>query len=113
MQKIATAAEEGVEEGIGELAHIEDGDETGARDLPEVGLGKEFAPEGLPSRDGPGVGPAVVSQVVEASWRGSLQHGARQDDDRGKEEPATDEADGWGRDAFAATVAIAAEAKRH
>ena len=105
------AAEEGVDQRVGQAGDLAQGNEIGACDLPEGRLWEVLAPKGLPAGDCAFVGAEAFGEVTEPAWIGSLPHRADQDDDGAQVDLSAEEAHRGGRRPLPATVAITAEAQ--
>ena len=93
------------------------GDDMGSRlqasacSLPEGSLGKVFAPEDLPARDGPPVGTEALGELTDSARCRPLPHGADEDDDGAQVHFSAKEANGGRSDSLPATVALTAKAE--
>lgn len=105
------AGEEGIHQRIRQGDDWDDEHQAGACDLPELRLGKMFAPEDLPASDGPTVGAEACGKLTDAAWGGSLPHGTDEDDDGTQVDFGPEEPHRRRCDPLAAAVAIAAEAQ--
>jgi len=85
--------------------------ETTAMDLPEIGQGEVFSPEGPPTIDGASVYAEEFGKLADSPGRRPLPHGGDQDDHCAEVDFSAKEAYRWGRDSLAAAVATTAEAE--
>jgi hypothetical protein len=105
------AEKEGIHQRVWQADDLDSRYETGVCDLPERCLGKVFAPEDLPTSDGPAVGAEAIGQFTDAVWCRPLPHGADQDHDGAQVDLWTEEAYLRRCHPLPATVTIAAEAQ--
>src|SRR3990167_3161138 len=91
--------------------HVHPRHEPTAGDFPERRLWKLLAPEDLPARDGPPIGPEEPGEFRDAAWRRALPHGGDENDDGAQVNLPAQKSHRRRRDSLAAPLAFTAEAE--